>query len=957
MITPLLTTKLYIPRVRPELVSRPRLIERLNDGLHRKLTLISAPAGFGKTTLLSEWASQRVSESASGRTATWLSIDEGDNDPARFLAYLIAALQTIEENIGRDALGALQSPTVGSKTATLPMEELLTGLVNQVNTVPEDFVLILDDYYLITAQSIHDIVAFLLDHLPSNMHLLIATRADPPLPLARLRGRGQLTELRQSDLRFRLDEATEFLNTCMGLGLSPDDVAALASRTEGWIAGLQMAAIAVQSPVSTYPRDDVSSFIQAFTGSDRYVLDYLIEEVVQRQPNGIQAFLLQTSILDHLTGPLCDAVIGNEEIGKSASRQIGKSANLRVSESASQRVGESADVQVSEIADSQAMLEYLERNNLFVVPLDNERHWYRYHHLFADLLRQRLRRSRPDLAPILHGRASVWYEQNGLLAAAIDHALSAGDSEWAAHLIEQTAESAMLRSEVATLKNWVEALPDKLLDTRPLLRVYHALTLLLSGHPLAAIEARLRAVAEADVEGSVSGEVTVIRALIAAYQREISQSVELSRRALELLPEESLFFRSFVTGYLALNYLYSGDIVAATQAFEEAVRVSRRAGNLTITVLALCHLAELTAIQGQFYEAQALYEQALELGSDGRGQRQPIAGLPLIGLGHLLEEWNDLEAAKRHFTEGIGLIKNWGEVGAISGYIGLARVKQAQGDEEGARLAIQTAGKLAAKFDAMKADDEYVAVHRARLWIAQGNVEAASDWVKRYGLDERVSLDAPGKEGSGPSVPFSRAYKYALSAQVYIAQGRPDQALEILDPLLQTVEMAGWTTFVIKILILKALAYQARGDMTQAIASLTRALSLAEPGGLVRTFVREGTPMERLLRQTRARGIAAGYVTRLLTAFEAEPGDERQMAKSPISSFVPGPSSPLIEPLTKRELEVLRLLTTRLSSTEMAEELFISVNTVRSHIRSIYNKLDVHSRHEAVARAKQLDLV
>jgi len=941
MTAPLLTTKLYIPPPRADIVSRPRLIERLNDGLHRKLTLISAPAGFGKTTLLSEWASQRVSESASGRTATWLSIDEGDNDPAHFLAYLIAALQTIEENIGRDALGALQSPTVRSKTATLPLEEILTGLVNQVNAVPEDLVLILDDYYLITAQPIHDMVAFLLDHLPGNMHLLIATRADPPLALARLRGRGQLTELRQSDLRFTLDEATEFLNTCMGLGLSPDDIAALASRTEGWIAGLQMAAIAVQSPAPTYRRDDVSSFIQAFTGSDRYVLDYLVEEVLQRQPNSIQAFLLQTSILDRLTGPLCDAVVGNEEISKSANRQIGKSA----------------DLQVGEIADSQAMLEYLERNNLFVVPLDNERQWYRYHHLFADLLRQRLHQSRPDLAPILHGRASVWYEQNGLLAAAIDHALSAGDSEWAADLIEQAAESAMLRSEVATLKDWLEALPDKLLDTRPLLRVYHALTLLLSGHPLAAIEARLRAVAEADVEGSVSGEVTVIRALIAAYQREISQSVELSRRALELLPEESLFFRSFVTGYLALNYLYSGDVVAATQAFEEAVRVSRRAGNLTITVLALCHLAELTAIQGQFYEAQALYEQALELGSDGRGQRQPIAGLPLIGLGHLLEEWNDLEAAKRNFTEGIGLIKNWGEVGAISGYIGLARVRQAQGDEEGARLAIQTAGKLAAKFDAMQADDEYVAVHRARLWIAQGNVEAASDWVKRCGLDERVSLDAPGKEGSGTSVPFSRAYEYALSARVDIAQGRPDRALEILTPLLQAVETAGWTTFVIKILILEALAHQAQGDMAQAVTSLAHALSLAEPGGLVRTLVREGTPIERLLRQARAQGVAADYVTRLLTAFEAEPGDAPQMAKSPIPSFVPGPSSPLIEPLTERELEVLRLLTTRLSSTEMAEKLFISVNTVRSHIRSIYNKLDVHSRHEAVARAKQLDLL
>jgi LuxR family maltose regulon positive regulatory protein len=480
--------------------------------------------------------------------------------------------------------------------------------------------------------------------------------------------------------------------------------------------------------------------------------------------------------------------------------------------------------------------------------------------------------------------------------------------------------------------------------------VYYAFTLLLSGHPLDAIEARLKDAAEADTAGSVCGEVAVIRALIAAYQQETSRSVDLSRRALELLPEESLFFRSFVTGYLALNYLYSGDVVAATQAFEEAVRVSQQVGNLTITVLALCHLAELVAIKGQFYEAQTLYKQALELSSDDRGQRQPIAGLALIGLGHLLDEWNDLEAAKRHLTEGIGLIKNWGEVGAISGYIGLARVRQAQGNEEGARAAIQTAETLAAKFDAMKADDEYVAVHRARLWIAQGNIEAASDWVKRCGLDEPVNLDTPGEEDSGTSVPFSRAYRYALSAQVYVAQGHPDRALDILDPLLQAVETAGWTTFVIRILILKALAHQAQGEMAQAMNPLARALSLAEPGGLVRTFIREGTPMERLLQQARAQGIAADYVPRLLTAFEAETGDKTHVAKSPTSS-------PLIEPLTERELEVLRLLTTRLSTTEMAEELFISVNTVRSHIRSIYSKLDVHSRREAVAREKQLDLL
>jgi LuxR family maltose regulon positive regulatory protein len=930
---PLLRTKLYIPPPRPGWVERPRLLERLNAGLYRRLTLVSAPAGFGKTTLLSEWAHSRTrsrerepaSEMSPVSRFSWLSLDEGDNDPARFVAYLVAALQTVQADVGEAALAALQS------SRPPPAEALLTALINEIAALPtpdgyegRPYILVLDDYHLVTAQAVHERLTFLLDHLPPNLHLVVATRSDPPLPIARLRGQGQVTEVRQSDLRFTHDEAAAFLNTCVDLHLSAQDVAALEARTEGWIAGLQMAAVSMRG------RGDVAAFIHAFTGSDRYILDYLVEEVLQHQPESIQTFLLQTSVLDRLSGPLCDAVLGRE-----------------AAEGRTTREGDAAAAQLpGSLASAQEILEYLERNNLFVVPLDGERRWYRYHQLFAALLRYRLHRLRPDLAPLLHGRAGAWYEQDGLVSQAIDHALAAGELEWAAHLVEQAAEATMLRSEFATLLRWVEALPAEQVRAHPRLCIYQALALVLGGHPLDVAQSRVQEAVEADRECAVAGEVATFNALIAAYRGQKEQSAALSQQALDRLPEDSLFFRSFVAGFLGLAHLYSGDVEAAIRAFQEAVRVSEKTGNVNISVLARHHLGDLAALQGRSEQAKALYAQALEAALDDQGRRRPIAGIALIAQGRIESEQHDLDAAVRHLTEGIALVERWGEAGAISGYTGLARVRQAQGDERGALEAIQTAQRLAERFDAMQVDDISVALCRARLWIGQGNLEAVARWAEERGLADDLDLETLHREIRTTSSLY-RVFEYATLAWLRIVQDRPQDALRVLGPLLQATEEGGWLMYGIEVLALQALALQARGDTTRALTALERALDLAAPGGFVRLFVEKGAPMAQLLYQAAARGIAAQFAGRLLAAFPASQAPE---------PFRETPAE-MIEPLSERETEVLQLVAAGLSNREIAQRLFLSVSTIKVHTYNIYSKLGVHSRTQAVAKARALGVL
>jgi LuxR family maltose regulon positive regulatory protein len=939
----LLMTKLYMPPSRPELVPRRRLLEQLNQGLEHRLTLISAPAGFGKTTLVSAWVKE------TGIPTAWLSLDAADNDPARFLAYLGAALQSAQKSLGKEIAEELQSSHPPS------MEDLLTTLINQVADLAESLILVLDDYHLITATAVHEAVAFLLEHLPPQLHLVIATRADPSLPVARLRGRGQLTELRQTDLRFSTEEAAAFLNQVMHLDLNTNDVAALAARTEGWISGLQMAALALQSALPAEARDaqQVSSLVRAFTGSDRYILDYLVEEVLQRQPEHIQAFLLQTAVLDRLTGPLCDAILDKPEWH------------------AEPVPGDERDPLLHVPSTSQRILYKLEAANLFIIPLDNERQWYRYHRLFADLLRRRLQQLQPNQVSLLHQRASTWFEQNSLPSEAIHHALSAGDFEHAADLVEQVAEATLMRAELNTVLNWIEALPDELVLARPSLCLYHAWALMWSGQPLELIESRLR-----DLDRDTSTmpvKVGTLRSFIATWQGRLSRASDLAQEALEELPEEDTFLRTIATWNLGIANIMRGDMETGTEILDNLARIGESAGHTLAAVNALSHLAEIQMSQARLRQAKEIYEKALELAQDRQGTRLPIAGLPLIGLGELHREWNDFEAAERYLTEGIELVKRWGEFAALDGYIALARLRQAQEDPGRAREALETARQIAMQFDLTELDDLLVAIHQVRLWIAQGDLQAAVRWLEDRGfrLDEgpETALDrATQAKAFLPALGcldekdflFQQLHRYEciLVARVLVNLKQPSEALAFLEQQIAFIEDQGRQTSrrMIEVQNLRALAFLAQTELDQALEALGHALSIAEPGGFVRIFVDEGEPMIRLLRHAASRGIRPEYTSKLIAA-----GEESAHKDTAAELRRPGPravpAQPLVEPLSDREMDVLRLLATGRSNPEIGQELFIATSTVRSHLKNIYGKLNVHRRWDAVHRAEELGLL
>ena len=914
----LLQTKLYVPRLRPSLVPRPRLIEKLNAGVGSKLTLISAPAGFGKTTLISEWMV------GCKRPFAWFSLDERDSDLTRFLTYLIAALQTLVLNgtdgtvpaIGTRALGMLDSPMPP------PTESILTSLLNEITAVSDNFLLILEDYHVIDAQAVNQALTFLLDNLPPQMHLVITTREDPPLPLARYRARDQLTELRATDLRFTLTEAADFLNQVMRLNLSEQDIAALETRTEGWIAGLQLASLALKGQLSMRGREDTSMFIRAFAGDNRYIVDYLIEEVLQRQPEHTRNFLLQTSILNRLSDPLCNAVTGQE--------------------------------------NGSDLLETLERGNLFVIPLDNKRHWYRYHHLFADVLQAYLLKERPAEIAVLHQRASVWHEQNDLTADAIHHAFAAEDFERAARIIELAWAEMDSSRQSATWLGWAKRLPDELVRTLPVLSVGFAWALLDTGQ-LEVAERRLRdaeqcletttdwAVADKEEFQYLSGSIAAARTYHALALGDMPGTVKYARLALNLFPEEAYLRRGTPGALLGLAFWSEGNLAEAQQAFTDAMTSYQKAGNTLFVITGAYVLADMQLAQGHLREAAKTYQQALQLAQE---QGDPVmrgAADLHTGLSELSLEQNNLAAAKEHLLRS----KELGEYAALPRWryrwcLAQAKMKEAEGNLDEALDSLNKATRHYVRGPVP--DIRSVAAMKARLWVGQGRLSETQRWATMPNL----SID--------DDLSYLQEFDHLTLSRILIAQYKHDktestiqEALFLLERLLQAAEAGKRTGSVLEILVLQALALEMKGDTRSALKPLEQALNLAEPEGYVRLFLGEGTLMAQLLSTAVNQGIRPDYTDKLLAALSDE--KPKSVAEPESSRPATTASQALVEPLSVRELEVLQLVTQGLTNREIAERLYIALPTVKGHNRNIYSKLQVSRRTEAVARARELGLV
>jgi LuxR family maltose regulon positive regulatory protein len=894
MSIPLLGTKLYAPRTTGRLVPRPRLATRLQADAMPRLLLVSAPAGFGKSTMLAQLLHDRP-------TTAWLSLDQGDNDPVTFWSYVVAALRSAVPGVGDDAAALLDAPAP-------PMTTVLTSLVNELAGVADPVVLVLDDYHLIESVAIHEAMGFLLDHLPAQVHLVIASRADPPLPLARLRARGELVEVRAADLRFTAGEAAAYFDG-MGLRLEADDVAALEGRTEGWIAALQLAALSLRG------RDDAAAFIEGFAGDDRYVVDYLVEEVVQRQPEDVRRFLLETSILDRLSGPLCDAVTGQP--------------------------------------GGRARLEALDRANLFLVALDDRRQWYRYHHLFADVLRARLLDEHPDQVPDLHRRASAWHEHDGDTTVAIEHALAGGDTDRAAGLVESVIPALTKERREAQLRRWMEALPEEVYAHRPVLANGYVGALMSTGE-IRGVEPRLR-IAERWVEEAgtapagtlpegllvalpdqfrkLPGWIKIHRAGLALMVGDVSATVDRAREAIVVLDPDDDLGHGAATALMGLASWRQGDVAAAEATYAETIRRFERIGYVADVLGCAVTMAELQTTMGRLRAAESTFRDGLDLVE--RETTGPVRGTPdmHVGLSMVHDERGDLAAAREHLRlahelgDHLGLPKHphrW--------RIAEARIREADGDVTGA-LALLDEAELVYDGD-FSPDVQPVAARRARVWVRQGRADLALDWARRRGLS------------SSDDVSYLKEFENLTLARALLADPEPRRspATTYLGRLLADAEAGDRTGSVLEILVLLSLAHQRDGDHDVALASLARALSLAEPEGYVRTFIDEGAPMQTLLRAASKRGIEGAYAERLLRAGGA-------------ARAQPATTGGLVEPLSDRERDVLRMLGSELTGPEIARELVVSLNTVRTHTKNIYAKLGVTSRRAAVRRAGELGLL
>ncbi len=786
------------------------------------------------------------------------------------------------------------------------MESMLRALVNEIDSLPDDrstefipseieelrpgYILVLDDYHVIETPAIHQHLSFLLDHLPPHMQLVISTRADPPLHLAQRRARDQLIELHESDLRFTRIEVEQFLNETMSLSLNLEQIAALETRTEGWIAGLQLAALSLRG------REDLSGFVRAFTGSHRFVFDYLTDEVFARQTESTQSFIMHTSILERLNASLCKALTGH--------------------------------------ADSQAMLEELERNNLFLTALDDERRWYRYHHLFADILLHRLTEKSPTTLVELHLRASEWFENEGLITEAVNHALAAHDWERAARLMEKASESLRQRGEIATLTNWTQALPESVRRSHPALCLIHARALVdvarFADAEIFIAEAEQWIQSNAANTDSLRGKALALRAQFAITRGELMQAIELAQRAEQSLPPDDVSWRIWVSLTLAGALRYTSNWLKANETFQEAAALSESAGDYTNALFALSSRGEVLEAKGQLRQAVQQFDQVLRLARGWGIANAPVTGYALVGLGRVRCEWNELDAALHDVQTGLErgqLARNMDVL--LRGYHALARIRRAQGDMDSALAALDDADGVAEKMGLARVKD-WISAQRAQVWLARGDTEAALDWASHF--------KGHVQEDIFPSVPVALA-------KVWLSQQQPDKALPLLDHALQSAQAMGRLGNAIHILAVKAIVYHTKGDPEQALATLEHALELAEPEGYVRVFADEGAPMARLLRRLLTRSSASEYVRRLLEALGESVKIELAIA------------SKLNEPLSQRELEVLRLIADGATNKEIADELVLTVNTVKRHISNIFGKLVVSNRAQAIARARELNLL